>query len=323
MDRGHELTEELLAGLEKRIAEEYAAAVKDIGEKANAYFAQFRKDEEAWKAAVAAGKRTEEDFVKWRFRREAMGDRWNALKANLAADLDNARNIALKMAGEAMPDVYALNGNFSLYQIESQGVSLNLALYNHDTAEYLLRQQRQLMPPPSEKKAAEIAANKSMQWDASKIQSAVTQGILQGESADQIAQRLMKVGEMEYKDAIRYARTMTTSAQNAGRYESFRRATDLGVNLVIEWVAVLDGHTRDAHRHMHGERTTVDEPFETPDGYEIYYPADCSGESDAPQEEIWNCRCTLIAWVEGFEGETVRESAGLEGMSFEEWLESG
>ena len=324
MDRGHELTEALLDGLEERIREEYAAAARDMEEKVAGYFRQFREDEERWRAAVAEGKRTEADFQNWRLRNEMGGRRWEAMRDALAQDLGNARDIALRIAGEAQPDVYALNGNYSLYQIEHDAqIDTGLTLYNHDAAEYLLGGIRQLMPPPSEKKAAEIAANKDMQWDAQKIQSAVLQGILQGEGPEKIARRLMDVGQMGYNAAIRYARTMTTSAQNAGRYNAFHRASDLGVQLTIEWEAVMDDRTRHAHRMMHGERTELDEPFETPDGYTIYYPGDCSGVSDAPQSEIWNCRCTLLAWVKGFEGETVTHSPGMGDLSFEEWQAGG
>ena len=130
---------------------------------------------------------------------------------------------------------------------------------------------------------------------------------------------------MNYNAAVRYARTMTTSAQNAGRYEAFRRAKDLGVDLTIEWSATLDHRTRHEHRQMHGQRRDVDEPFIITEGgrtYEIRYPADCSGTSNAPQKEIWNCRCTLLSWVKGFEGDTVTESPKMGDMSFEEWREA-
>ena len=32
-----------------------------------------------------------------------------------------------------------------------------------------------------------------------------------------------------------------------------------------------------------------------------------------------NCRCTLLAWVKGHEGETVKDSPAMDGKSFEEW----
>ena len=319
-DIAHRMTDEMLDDLEKRIAEEYAKASRDMQKKYIAWAEQFAEQEAKQKALLDAGKITQKEYNDWRFRHEAIGKRWEAMKDVLAADLENARNIALKIAGEKMPDVYALNGNYAAYQIEHDaGIDAGFTLYNHDTAKYLLKDTRQLMPPPSAKKAAEIAANKAMQWEKGKIQSAVMQGILQGESAHKVAERLRGVAEMDYNASVRYARTMTTSAQNAGRYESFRRARDKRIDLEIEWVATLDGRTRHAHRLMHGQRTTVDEPFETPDGYTIYYPADCTGRSDAPQSEIWNCRCSLYGWVKGYAEETVKEAPGLRGMSFEDW----
>ncbi len=319
-DIAHLMTDEMLDELEKRIAEEYAKASRDMQKKYIAWAEQFSEQEAKQKALLDAGKITQKEYNDWRFRHEAIGKRWEAMKDVLAADLENARNIALKIAGEKMPDVYALNANFASYQIEHDArIDAGFTLYNHDTAEYLLEDTRQLMPPPSAKKAAEIAANKAMQWEKGKIQSAVMQGILQGESVHKVAERLRGVAEMDYNASVRYARTMTTSAQNAGRYEAFRRGKRLGVDLVAEWVAVLDGRTRHAHRLMHGKRTEIDEPFETPDGYTIYYPADCTGLSTAPQSEIWNCRCCIQAYTRDYDHEAVKYSAGMGDLSFEEW----
>ncbi len=322
-DQGHILTDKMLNDLENRIADEYAKASRSMQKKFQDYMEQFKAGEAKQKALLDAGKITKDDYNNWRFRHEAMGKRWEQMKDVLAADMENARNIALKIAGERMPDVYALNANYATYQIEYDGrIDTSFVLYNHDAAEYLVKDTRQLMPPPSAKKAAEIAANKTMQWDKQKIQSAVLQGILQGESPHKVAERLRGVAEMGYNASVRYARTMTTSAQNAGRYESYRRAKRMGVDLTIEWEATLDDRTRHAHRQMHGQRTTVDEPFYTPDGYTIYYPGDCTGSSDAPQREIWNCRCTLLAWVKGFESDTVKSSPKMHDMTFEEWQQS-
>ena len=113
---------------------------------------------------------------------------------------------------------------------------------------------------------------------------------------------------------------MGTSAQNAGRYKAYERADALGVKLTIEWQATLDDRTRHDHRMMHGQRRDVGEPFITPDGYSILWPADSSSDyTDAPQSEIWNCRCTLLSWVKGFEGDTITSSPKMGEMSFEEW----
>lgn len=319
-DLGHQLTDEELKKLEREIAREYRTAVKDMQKKLEAYLEKTEDQRKIQEALYKAGKITKEEYQNWCFRHEMVGKRWEQMRDVLAGDMVNTNKIALKMTKDKMPDVYALNCNYATYQIEHDGkIDTGFTLYNHDTAEYLLGDQRQLMPKPSTRKAKEIAANKDMQWNMKKIQSAVLQGVLQGESPYDVAKRLERVGQMNHNASVRYARTMTTSAQNAGRYEAYRRATKLGVDLTIEWQATLDGRTRHDHRMMHGKRTEVDKPFHTPDGFTIYYPADCTGESDAPQSEIWNCRCTLLSWVKGFEGDTVKTSPKMEGKTFEEW----
>ena len=324
-DRGHELTDQLLADLEDRIAEEYATAYRDMQKKLTAYLEQFEKERKKQKALLDAGKITKKDYEDWVYRHTMMGKQWQEMRDVLAEDLEHANEIALKISRGEMPDVYALNANFGAYQIEHDAeIDMMFTLYDHDTAELLMREQDlQLMPGPSAKKAAEIAADKTMQWNRRRIQAAVLQGILQGESPYEVAKRLQSVATMNYNASVRYARTMTTNAQNAGRYESYRRAKKLGVDLTIEWQATLDGMTRHEHRMMHGQRREVDEPFEV-DGFKIMWPAQSHGpgSSDIPQSLIWNCRCTLLAWVKGFEGRTVKSSPKMGSMSFEDWQKS-
>lgn len=320
-DLGHQLTDKELEQLEKRIAREYAIAAKDMRRKLREYMEQFEEGKAAQKALLDAGKITKKQYQDWVYRHTMMGNQWRDMKNVLADDLKRANDIALRMSRDQMADIYALNANYAMFQIEHDfAIDTGFTLYNHDTAEYLLSEQRQLMPGPSARKAKEIAENKAMQWNKQKIQSAVLQGVLQGESPYEVAKRLMGVAQMGYNASVRYARTMTTSAQNAGRYNSYRRAKGLGVDLTIEWQATLDGRTRHEHRMMHGQRRDVDEPFEV-DGVKILYPAqsDGPGSSDIPQSLIWNCRCTLLAWVKGFEGDTVKSSPKMQGMSFDEW----
>ena len=319
-DLGHELTDKELKKLERRIKQEYRIAVNDMKQKLTDYLEKTEEARKVQESLYKAGEITKKEYTDWCYRHTMIGNRWKEMKSVLAKDMVNANKIALNIAKGKMPDVYALNGNFATYQIEHDGrIDTGFTLYNHDTAEYLLSEQRELMPAPSAKKAKEIAANKDMQWNMQKIQSSVLQGVLQGESPYDVANRLTQVGQMNYNAAVRYARTMTTNAQNAGRYEAYRRAKRLGVDLTIEWQATLDGRTRHEHRMMHGQRREVDEPFEV-DGIEILWPAQTkNGSSDIPQSMIWNCRCTLLSWVKGFEGDTVKSSPKMGEKSFEEW----
>lgn len=289
-DRGHELTETILAEIEDRCKEEYEIAAREMRKKYRDYMKRFeagRKEQyELWQA----GKITKKDYTDWVYRHTMMGKRWEQMSKVLAADMHNANDISHAIAAGRMPDIYAINANYATYQIEHDGrIDTGFTLYNHDTAAYLMEDQK-LMPGPSTRKAAQIAANKNMQWNYRKIQSAVLQGVLQGESPYEVAKRLTGVAQMNYNAAVRYARTMGTNAQNAGRYESYHRAKSLGVDLKIEWSATLDGRTRHEHRMLDGQRRDVDEPFEV-DGVKIMWPAQSSGpgSSDIPQSLIWNC----------------------------------
>lgn len=320
MDIGQKLTEEELKKLERRIAKEYKTAVKEMEQKLTDYLEETEAGRQVQLQLYRAGKISKDDYESWVYRHTMVGRRWEAMRDTLAADMHRTNEIAKAMSEGQAADVFALNGNFATYQLEHDGkIDTGFTLYNHDTAQYLLEDQRQLMPVPSDKKAREIAANKDMKWNMKKIQSAVLQGVMQGESPYAVAERLEQVGQMNHNSAVRYARTMTTSAQNAGRYEAYRRADKLGVNLSIEWQATLDSRTRNDHRLMHGQRRKVDEPFILPDGQKILFPADCTHNSYELQGEIWNCRCTLLSWVKGFEGDTVKDSPKMDGMSFEEW----
>lgn len=323
-DAGHAATDALLEDMERKVAREYKQAVRETQAKLTAYLEETEKGRLKQEALYKAGEITKKEYQDWCYRHAMVGKRWEEMLDTLAADFHRANEISKGIISGSMPDVYAMNVNFGTYNIEHAGkIDTGFTLYNRDTAEYLLKDERQLMPGPSTKKAAEIAANKDLQWNRQKIQSSVLQGILQGESPYKVAERLMSVGAMNYNSAVRYARTMTTSAQNAGRYEAFRRADRLGVDLTIEWQATLDGRTRHDHRLLHGQRRNVDEPFEV-DGFQILYPAqsDGPGASDIPQRLIWNCRCTLLSWVKGFEGDTVKDSPKMGDMTFEEWQEA-
>ena len=87
------------------------------------------------------------------------------------------------------------------------------------------------------------------------------------------------------------------------------------------WLATLDGRTRHEHRQLDGQTVTVGDPFKI-DGEEIRFP----GDPFAPGYLVWNCRCTLVAQLEGFETDPddmgLRYDDRLAGMSYEDWKEA-
>ena len=319
MDRAHQMTQQILAETERRLKKEYEQAAKEVKEKLDDYFRRFRKKDETWRKWVQEGKKTKEEYQQWRIGQIAVGKRWRELKNNLAKEMRKTDRYAKEIISGTMPQIYALNHAYGTWQVEfSAGIDTSYVTYNREAIERIIRENPEMLPPPGPRMNKKIAEGKAERWTRQKLQSDMMQGILQGDSIPELARRISGGVDRRGKaDAVRYARTMATGAQNAGRYDSYRRAKGLGIDLVIEWAATLDNRTRHAHREMHGQRTTVDEPFHTPDGFTIYYPG--QGGEDVPQREIWNCRCTLLAWVAGYEHDTMRESDDVE--DFDDWLE--
>ena len=323
-DRGHQLTDKMLTDLEKRLHDEYEKAAKEIQLKLDDYMKRFRTKDKIWQKWVEDGKKTKEEYQQWRIGQMAVGERWEKMKDRIVADEMNANRIAREITNQEMPSIFSLNANYALYQVEHDAkIDTGMTLYNREAVDRILREDPDLLLPPGKKVSQQIKTKKAVRWEKQKIQSVMMQGIIQGESIPTIAARLSEeVATMDFNAAIRNARTMTTNAQNAGRYDAYERLTNNGVELTLEWAATLDNRTRHEHRMMHGQRRDVGEPFVI-DGIEIMYPAQTGsfmGISNVPQEMIWNCRCTILAFVKGFEHDTIKTSDKMGNMTFEEWL---
>lgn len=321
MDVAHKETDKILENIEKRLRKEYRQATKEVEQKLDNYFAAFRRKDEKKRALLDAGEITQKEYNDWRYGQMCVGKRWEDMRDKLAADLANTDAIARNIADGYMPEVYAVNHNFATYQIETGArLDTSYTLYDAQTVERLVRDNPDVLPQIGRTTQELIDKGVLKKWNMKNIQSTAIQGILQGESITKLAKRMANdVGASNYKDCVRHARTMTTATQNAGRVDGFKRANDMGVDVMQEWVATIDGRTRHEHRILDGQRRKVGEPFEV-EGEKIMYPADPT----APYRLIMNCRCTLIGQIKGFERNTqaYREDKDLDGMTYEEWKQA-
>lgn len=314
-DEGHKKTDKILEELEKRVAEEYRIAQTEMQQKLKAYLNQYKIDVAKQRQLLKDGKITNQDYNDWVKRHIAMGKRWSDMRDVLAHDYHNANQIAMKMAYNTQKDVYAINRNYATYQIEHDAmIDTSYTLYDRDSVERILKDNPKLFHDPGTKKQREIARNKDLQWNKQKVNSAILQGILQGESIEKLAKRLESVTEKNYNAAVRNVRTAITGAQNAGRVDGYKRAQDMGIDLMQEWMATLDNRTRHEHRLLHGQRVKVGEPFII-DGHKLMYPGDPNGAGYL----VYNCRCTLISQIKGFESARVEKSPKMGGLTFEQW----
>ena len=305
-DAGFNETEAVLAKMEKRVNSIYKTAVAESQEKLEKFMSQYAAEVAKKKAEVKAGKLTEEAFNKWRLGKIASSKRYQAMLDTLAADFANADKIAMSIVGDYMPEVYAINRNFAAFEVEKGSMmDTSFTPYDRQTVERLIKSDKTMLPKPK------VDIPKDKRWNKRHIREQITQGILQGESIPKIAKRLEKVTDMDRSAAIRNARTATTGAQNLGRIDSYKRAKEMGIGLRQEWLATLDGRTRHTHRQLDGKKVEVGEKF--PNG--CRYPGDPQG----PAEEVYNCRCTLVAALDNLDQSDAPRNSKLGNMSYEEW----
>ena len=153
------------------------------------------------------------------------------------------------------------------------------------------------------------------------ISACVTSSILQGKSIKGMADDLQtRIPTMNRTSAIRTARTAVTGAQNAGRIDSYTAAQKMGIKLKKEWLATLDGRTRHSHAMLDGEQVDNEKKFSNG----CMFPGDPNG----PAAEVYNCRCTLIAAVEGVDtlnsqrrvrNHETGENELVSDMTYQEW----
>lgn len=317
-DPAHDATDKILQAVEKRIKLEYAQAQREIEAKLQDYLKRYKTKDKTWRKWVKNGQRTKQQYNEWRVGQLAIGKRWQDQRDAIARELTITQELAKKVVYSTMPEVYALNINYATYDIETGTmIDTSFALVNRDTAAAILK-ERKLYHDPGASTLENIADGLTMQWNREKIQSVMLQAILQGESIPDIATRLSKtVSESNMKVSIRNARTMTTGVENVARIDGYNRAKRMGINLQKQWMATLDNRTRHAHRLLDGQIVDVNKPFKV-DGYDIRYP----GDPEAPGYLLYNCRCTLVSAIKGFDNDlsdVAQRNNKLKGMSYKQW----
>lgn len=296
-DAAHLRTEKELAALERRIAELYREAGDELQTTIDNYFDQFKKRDEEMKSLVGQvinGKEwTEQEYKQWRLNQMARGERYQALRDKIAQRMTGANAVAVSYTNDATPGIYSLNRNYAAYTIERVAGDIGFNFWDEQTVRRLIVERPDLMPYYPKKQALKRGID--LAYGKKQITKSMTSSILQGKSLKGMADDLQKrIPTMNRDSAIRTARTAVTGAQNAGRMDSYAAAEKMGIKLKREWVATLDGRTRHAHAMLDGQRAEIDKPFKI-DGYEIMYPGDAS----APGYLVYNCRCTLVADVDG------------------------
>lgn len=315
-DLGHKLTDKELAALEKRISGVYKDARDSLNDTISEYFAKLVERDKHQQELLKAGKITEEQYKQWRLNQIGRGKRYEALRDEIAKRYTDANQVAVSYVNDATPGIYSLNRNYAAYTIEKEVGNVGFNLFDEQTVKRLIVEEPNLMPYYPPKRA--VTRGIDLAWGKQQITASVTSGILQGYSVGKIADDLQeRMENMNRSSALRTARTAITGAQNAGRQDSYIAAEKMGIKMKREWLATLDNRTRHAHAVLDGQRVGVNEPFKV-DGYEIMFP----GDPTAKAYLVYNCRCTLIAAVDGVNTADAlrRDRDGLlPDMTFAQW----
>ena len=269
--------------VDSRLRKEYQQAEKELEEKLDEFLGKSTAKSELKKKQVEAGLITQEAYNEWMVGQTFQKERWNS-KVKQVQEVMYEHNVeAAKIVHENKVDVFVENYNYSAYEAE-QATGITFDAVNEETVSALIKKNPQLLPE------WEIDKEKDYKWNYRKVNNSITQGIIQGESVDQIKKRLITNLCTQNKNKMRmFARTAITGAENAGRQAQMQDVAEEGIEVKKEWVATLDSRTRDTHRRLDGQQVPVDKEFNSDLG-KIMFP----GDPTANPANVYNCRCAMI-----------------------------
>ena len=307
-DAARKWTDSELEALEKRMAREYQQAAKEMRGKQAKWLAKFNAEREMREKALDGTKEALEAHEAW-LRSQAARSEWlEEMAAGLSDSAHRANVRAAGMVNDFVPLVYCENANRAAFAVDKAlGIDTSYTLADESTVRRLVAMRTQGTQPDQlvrettwfvaekgqhqdvrkrlrEVRGRRIDRARDIRWNRQKFTSAITQGILQGESIPRIVKRTESIFGANLSAAVRAARTACTCAENAGRMDSYERATELGIEMVQEWVATMDSSTRETHRELDGQQVEVGEPWMTENG-PIEYP----GDPAADPAETYNC----------------------------------
>lgn len=301
-----ELLKKQAQALSQKLQMVYADAIASMTAKMEKELAQFEEDKAKWLDDVASGKKAAGKYYAWLKDQSLHNDQVKALKKSLAQDLVAADKVAMAYVNDMPAGVYAEGMNFATYEIEHGAkADLSFTLYDKNTVMELVANEPDLLPQ------AQLDEGKDLAWNQKHVTSAVTQGVLQGQSIPQLAASIAGIAGMDQRAAMRSARTAMTSAHNLGKLKGYGNAAKMGIDVQKRWLAALDKRTRASHRHLDGETVKLDEEFSNG----LKYP----GDPDGAGSEVYNCRCTMVPVIGDVPYDEVTRASKLGDMTYEEW----
>ena len=304
--------------LEKQIRRVYKQAAEEVQKKLDDFIRGHKARNAQMLQMVSDGKMSKQDYQRWMRGQVFQGDQWKQKLKDVTEVYVHADEKAREIVGGTSKNVFMEAANYTAYDLEKGmrgAVAFNV--YDAKTVERLLKKDPKMLPE------WKIDQPKDYKWNEKRVRNAVAQGIIQGESVEEVGDRL--TGELATSNATKmdmFARTAINGAQNAGRMDRLHEAEEMGIEVRKKWLATLDQRTRDTHQALDGQEQPIDEPFVV-DGMKIDYP----GDPFAPPELVYNCRCTLTYVYPKYqhlqhnhERRDQLNDKNIENMTYYEWV---
>lgn len=283
-DAARDETDRKLKQLERKIRVYYKKSAKGIYQKWQDFMrdsaAEIAELQEAYDIAKANNdtelkKQLGIKLSRAKKRATFENDYYKAMIAEITRQLAHINATAQAYTNGMIPEFYAINYNAIAKNPQLPKMGVDFAMADAHTVKRLMLDSKITVP------LRKFDEKKDIAWNTRQMNSSILQGILQGESIPKIADRIYPIVGNNENSAVRYARTMTTSAECHGRLDSYQELADRGVVLTKIWIATPDDRTRPSHIDMDGEEQNIDDEFSNG----CMFP----GDGDGPADEVWNC----------------------------------
>ena len=190
--------------------------------------------------------------------------------------------ILQKTLGRQWVAVWSLSGNDALnevYKSAGRTLPLDLTFGSREAAV----------------EASDFTSMNITQTTAKRMQAIIEQGLLDGDSINEITQSIFNSTSFDIKRSRAIARTESTKAINLASVQAYNTAMQDGINIRKEWLSARDDLVRETHQELDGQIVGVNEVFVVPSTGQQSTSPSMFGD---PAEDV-NCRCTVLPIVEG------------------------
>ena len=299
MDIGRQYADLMLAEMAKYFSVKLDEIGNNAQKKIRKYLEKHKDVFDRLNERFEKGDISQREYEQMLRRELTTGKEWAKVRDEVAADMSNGQEKAIRNTAAILTGIYLFNRNHTNKQIEktlSVKAKKKVKLPRHKSHD-------PIMP-------VKLNRRKNYWWHKLKVEAVIRQGLRRGYSIDKIAKNIGLVTGMDRHTCIRTARTGCTNAESMAKLDSLYDAEEMGIGSEKQWDAVKDSRTRTSHRVIDGERIPLNEYFSNG----LFRPGDPYGEPS----EVYNCRCDLKGVVDGWE--IMSEPKAPNGMGRLEWI---